>query len=61
MNFDSIYKKEDKKILILDRVQKRKINSKKYNKRRWNNNIELNKRGKTNKGRNTQEERKHTG
>ena len=27
--FDYIYKKEDKKILILDRVQKRKINSKK--------------------------------
>ena len=29
MNFDTIYKKEDKKILILDKVQKRKIDSKK--------------------------------
>ena len=54
-------KKEDKKTLILDRVQKRKIDSKKQNKGRQNNNIKLNKRKGTNKGGNTQEERKYKG
>ena len=44
--------------MILDRIQKRKIDSKKYNKGRQKNNIELNKMKRTNKGGNIEEERK---